>query len=241
MKLGLGTKLTTGMTLTPQMQQAIRLLQLSSLELEQEVQQKLDNNPLLEREDDEDWLADRENNEGFANNQLTDGELEWEDNWQRNANESDSEAWDERDIAIDKETEQDTGGQTNWQDDWQAGKLPETMLTSRHDHPKYDSYDSHDSYDSYDNDSYDNDDWQEIGQDGIDSAEHFAANHFDINIDIQWDDVYTHEPTSLARADTDEFDDEHRFSTQGNIQDHVRWQLNFKHLSSLDMMIGLIS
>ena len=49
MKLGLGTKLTTGMTLTPQMQQAIRLLQLSSLELEQEVQQKLDSNPLLER------------------------------------------------------------------------------------------------------------------------------------------------------------------------------------------------
>lgn len=238
MKLGLGTKLTTGMTLTPQMQQAIRLLQLSSLELEQEVQQKLDSNPLLEREDDEDWLADRGHNEGFANNQLTDGELEWEDNWQRNANESDSEAWDERDIAIDKETERDTGGQTNWQDDWQAGKLPETTLTSRHDHPKYDSYDSHDSYDSYDNDSYDNDDWQEIGQDGIDSAEHFAANHFDINIDTQWDDVYTHEPTSLARADTDEFDDEHRFSTQGNIQDHVRWQLNFKHLSSLDMMIA---
>ena len=37
------------------MQQAIKLLQLSSLELAQEVQAKLDSNPLLERiEDDED-------------------------------------------------------------------------------------------------------------------------------------------------------------------------------------------
>lgn len=53
MKIGIGAKLTTGMTLTPQMQQAIRLLQLSSIELEQEVQLKLDSNPMLERE--EDW------------------------------------------------------------------------------------------------------------------------------------------------------------------------------------------
>lgn len=68
MKIGIGAKLTTGMTLTPQMQQAIRLLQLSSLELEQEVQLKLDSNPLLEREEewetsyeDDDNLPDGEN------------------------------------------------------------------------------------------------------------------------------------------------------------------------------------
>ncbi|MBR7539809.1 hypothetical protein KC221_26865, partial [Mycobacterium tuberculosis] len=53
---------------TPQMQQAIRLLQLSSLELEQEVQLKLDSNPMLEREEewetsyeDDDNLPDGEN------------------------------------------------------------------------------------------------------------------------------------------------------------------------------------
>lgn len=41
------------------MQQAIRLLQLSSLELEQEVQAKLDSNPLLERlDDDEHFVPD---------------------------------------------------------------------------------------------------------------------------------------------------------------------------------------
>lgn len=44
----LGVNLSTAQKLTPQMQQAIKLLQLSSLELEQEVQNKLDSNPLLE-------------------------------------------------------------------------------------------------------------------------------------------------------------------------------------------------
>ena len=34
--------------MTPQLQQAIRLLQLSTLDLQQEIQQALDSNPLLE-------------------------------------------------------------------------------------------------------------------------------------------------------------------------------------------------
>ena len=55
MSFGLATTLNTSQKLTPQMQQAIKLLQLSSLELAQEVQAKLDSNPLLERiEDGED-------------------------------------------------------------------------------------------------------------------------------------------------------------------------------------------
>lgn len=40
------------LTLTPQLQQSIRLLQLSTLELELEISQALSDNPLLEREDD---------------------------------------------------------------------------------------------------------------------------------------------------------------------------------------------
>lgn len=53
MKLGLGVKIGTSLALTPQLQQAIRLLQLSNLELEQEVQQQIDQNPLLERASDD--------------------------------------------------------------------------------------------------------------------------------------------------------------------------------------------
>lgn len=40
------------LVLTPQLQQSIRLLQLSTLELEQEIAQALEQNPLLEREDE---------------------------------------------------------------------------------------------------------------------------------------------------------------------------------------------
>ncbi|EOD56945.1 RNA polymerase factor sigma-54 [Aeromonas molluscorum] len=53
MKPTLQLRLGQQLTMTPQLQQAIRLLQLSTLELQQEIQQALDNNPLLEQEEAE--------------------------------------------------------------------------------------------------------------------------------------------------------------------------------------------
>jgi RNA polymerase sigma-54 factor len=52
MKPSLQIRLGQQLTLTPQLRLAIRLLQLSSLELEQELSQALESNPLLEREDE---------------------------------------------------------------------------------------------------------------------------------------------------------------------------------------------
>lgn len=52
-KQGLNIKLGQSMSMTPQLQQAIRLLQLSSVELQQEIQEVLETNPLLERVDEE--------------------------------------------------------------------------------------------------------------------------------------------------------------------------------------------
>jgi RNA polymerase sigma-54 factor len=52
MKPSLQIKLGQQLTLTPQLRLAIRLLQLSALELEQELSQALESNPLLEREDE---------------------------------------------------------------------------------------------------------------------------------------------------------------------------------------------
>ncbi|ROP58049.1 RNA polymerase RpoN-/SigL-like sigma 54 subunit [Enterobacter sp. BIGb0383] len=51
MKQGLQLRLSQQLAMTPQLQQAIRLLQLSTLELQQELQQALDSNPLLEQTD----------------------------------------------------------------------------------------------------------------------------------------------------------------------------------------------
>jgi RNA polymerase sigma-54 factor len=52
MKQGLHLKLGQQLTMTPQLQQAIRLLQLSTLDLQQEIQQALQENPMLEVEED---------------------------------------------------------------------------------------------------------------------------------------------------------------------------------------------
>src|SRR5436190_8805716 len=53
MKPTLQLKLSQHLTLTPQLQQSIRLLQLSTLELNAEVERLLQENPLLEKADDE--------------------------------------------------------------------------------------------------------------------------------------------------------------------------------------------
>ncbi|OCQ52398.1 RNA polymerase sigma-54 factor [Photorhabdus australis subsp. thailandensis] len=52
MKQSLQLRLSQQLTMTPQLQQAIRLLQLSTLELQQEIQQALEINPLLEQDEE---------------------------------------------------------------------------------------------------------------------------------------------------------------------------------------------
>ena len=63
MKQGLSLRVSQHLALTPQLQQSIRLLQLSTLELSQEVEQMLDDNPFLELADEgavrEDFGLDR--------------------------------------------------------------------------------------------------------------------------------------------------------------------------------------
>ena len=52
MKPSLQVRLSQHLALTPQLQQSIRLLQLSTLELHQEVEQMLEQNPFLEADED---------------------------------------------------------------------------------------------------------------------------------------------------------------------------------------------
>lgn len=54
MKQSLVLKMGQQLTMTPQLQQAIRLLQLSTLDLQQEIQQALESNPMLELAEDAD-------------------------------------------------------------------------------------------------------------------------------------------------------------------------------------------
>lgn len=80
MKQTLQLKLGQSLVMTPQLQQAIRLLQLSSLELHSEIQETLEKNPLLEEESVEDTAAqeveksEREKSEGSASDSKSQAE-----------------------------------------------------------------------------------------------------------------------------------------------------------------------
>ena len=189
MSFGLATTLSTSQKLTPQMQQAIKLLQLSSLELAQEVQAKLDSNPLLERIEDDDDEYDSHKDETLDEF----GESLTLDSWNQN-------------TGIDAFS---TSSTTSSGDDDNA---------SEYDNDFSDSLDKL-QQSSFDDDAIDSD---ALGGEGYSS--------FDT-------DNYTSVAKSSDSSTNDEFDS-YQGSTSARIQDHVRWQLNFKHLSETDTLIA---
>ncbi|MFV0477186.1 MAG: RNA polymerase factor sigma-54 [Parahaliea sp.] len=79
MKQSLQLKLGQQLTMTPQLQQAIRLLQLSTLDLQQEIQQALDANPMLEMIEDETASSTNQDNDQQLQDEVpvsSDGPLE---------------------------------------------------------------------------------------------------------------------------------------------------------------------
>ncbi len=84
MKQSLQLRIGQSLTMTPQLQQAIRLLQLSTLELQTEIQEVLESNPLLEIEDDNATADSAEENKqkietepsALANDQSTNNDNE---------------------------------------------------------------------------------------------------------------------------------------------------------------------
>ncbi|MDM1281740.1 RNA polymerase factor sigma-54 [Acinetobacter indicus] len=140
MKLSVGLKVANSLSLTPQLQQAIRLLQLSSLELEQEIQLQLDSNPLLEKVEEQ---ADVES-------------------------------------LSAADTDRDQKDLTN---ELNADHLPD-----------------------------------------------------DLPVDTDWDDVYTHQPTSLGTPEYEERED----NRQGvlGLKEHMLQQINLLHFSKIDQLIA---
>ncbi|WP_168414899.1 RNA polymerase factor sigma-54 [Acinetobacter indicus] len=140
MKLSVGLKVANSLSLTPQLQQAIRLLQLSSLELEQEIQLQLDSNPLLEKVEEQ---ADVES-------------------------------------LSAADTDRDQKDLTN---ELNADHLPD-----------------------------------------------------DLPVDTDWDDVYTHQPTSLGTPEYEERED-NRLGVLG-LKEHMLEQINLLHFSKIDQLIA---
>ena len=70
MKASLQLKMGQQLTMTPQLQQAIRLLQLSTLDLQQEIQSALDSNPLLDVDEEFENKDAQQQNEQSAEPEL---------------------------------------------------------------------------------------------------------------------------------------------------------------------------
>ena len=120
MKPSLVLKMGQQLTMTPQLQQAIRLLQLSTLDLQQEIQEALESNPMLERQEDGD---DFDNSDPMADNAENKPAAEVQDNsFQESTTSADTledGEWSER---IPNELPVDTA----WEDIYQtsASSLP---------------------------------------------------------------------------------------------------------------------
>ncbi len=105
MKTSLQLKMSQQLTMTPQLQQAIRLLQLSTLDLQQEIQEALDSNPLLEVEDEATVPAEKPE----TNSDSTD--------YDRNTNNADSEGSSE--LNWDDKIPENLEVDSNWDDIYQ--------------------------------------------------------------------------------------------------------------------------
>ncbi|MFK7865212.1 MAG: RNA polymerase factor sigma-54 [Pseudohongiellaceae bacterium] len=107
MKLSLQLKLGQQLTMTPQLQQAIKLLQLSTLDLQQEIHQALESNPMLELiEDDESGELQKDANTQQESKTTESEAKEVVDSDYQNAEEPDWQDGIPNDLAVD----------TNWDD-----------------------------------------------------------------------------------------------------------------------------
>ncbi|MBU2966124.1 RNA polymerase factor sigma-54 [Amphritea sp. 2_MG-2023] len=114
MKQALQLKMGQHLTMTPQLQQAIRLLQLSTLDLQQEIQEALESNPMLEVTEEDsasDNAADQASSEAqVSNHESVSASAQTAESEEIQAADSD---WNE-DIPSELSTD------SNWEDTYQT-------------------------------------------------------------------------------------------------------------------------
>ena len=122
MKTSLQIKMGQQLTMTPQLQQAIRLLQLSTLDLQQEIQEALDSNPMLESEEFDD--NSDSGNESDNDSRNSDSDSNDRDNHDSRESSSDNQDYDNsfEDNAYD-----DQSGQESLDEQWSSEKLPDDL------------------------------------------------------------------------------------------------------------------
>ena len=111
MKLSLQLKLGQQLTMTPQLQQAIKLLQLSTLDLQQEIHEAIESNPMLEfaEESTEDDHPIEEANASLSNKLEPEGIV----------TNSENKSPDEEDVTWQEKIPSDLEVDSHWDDIYQ--------------------------------------------------------------------------------------------------------------------------
>ena len=127
MKPTLQLRLGQSLAMTPQLQQAIRLLQLSTLELQQEIQQALDANPLLEMEENDGLEPLTNNRDNEADEHDSSDEHHDHDESQISTSDALSQENMPEELPMD----------TTWDQVYTAGTHQASGLPSNDDEPVY--------------------------------------------------------------------------------------------------------
>lgn len=210
MKQSLQLKLGQQLTMTPQLQQAIRLLQLSTLDLQQEIQEALDSNPMLETEDTFDDAP-------------TDATLYSNENIDLDYARTQEIAGDPNADFSDKRIEPSANAiETNY------GSADSETFSEINTHHDNDNLTSHDLYGEGDNFGDNNGEWNDsipqdlpvdTSWDDVYQSSSPASNNYG--------------------ADGEDNDFESRRAVAESIYDHLMWQLNLTPMSDKDRIIAL--
>ena len=211
MKQSLQLKMGQQLTMTPQLQQAIRLLQLSTLDLQQEIQEALDSNPMLEVEDSFDTPA--------APNEFEDGDYV---RTQEIAASSDSNTDDFSESYSGEITYSESSS-----DQFSEGKFGDESFGETTSFSDSEGFGESDNYSGTDDYSESATEWNE-------------AIPAELPVDTSWDDVYqTNQASGSTNYDNDDSDFESRRAATDSLYDHLMWQLNLTPMSDRDRIIAM--
>ena len=114
MKASLQLKMGQQLTMTPQLQQAIKLLQLSTLDLQQEVQQALESNPMLELAEEGETSEQQDNSSSETSNSELEADATQEPNQNDHLVDLSEKASPANEVPDDKEIPSDN--EQEWND-----------------------------------------------------------------------------------------------------------------------------
>jgi RNA polymerase sigma-54 factor len=234
MKQSLQLKLGQQLTMTPQLQQAIRLLQLSTLDLQLEIQEALESNPMLELE--ENYGEESNNSE---NNDMGDEDYSRQAEIAAEPNADLVNGADSYEITLNN-----NGNNNDYNDDYKD--YTDHSLEVEYRSKESDSLDSFNPSDSINASDNLNPTEEALYGDGdsfsADSGDWSESIPSDLPVDTSWDDVYQASSSGNTNNNFDNEDGgdfESRRTTADSLCDHLTWQLNLTPMSDRDRILAM--